>query len=77
MTTPTIALDELQHHSSLRLLICDHLQIAASIQVDVEDAHPVYYPSMVLLYIQKGQLNIQLEHQLYSIPKESFTLIQK
>jgi len=77
MTDSDTALNKLHHHSTLRLLTCEHLQIAASIQIEVEDIHPMYYPSTVLLYVQKGQLNIQLEHQLYSIPRGQFALIQK
>ena len=77
MSAQETAIDHLQQRATLRLLSCEHLQIAASIQIEVQEMHPVYYPSTVLLYVEKGQLNVQLEHQLYSIKSGNFALIQK
>lgn len=61
----------------LKTIACENLQIAASVDTTTKDAHSIYYPSNVLLYIQRGQMNLQLSQQLYKIVRGQFVLIRK
>lgn len=61
----------------MRTIACENLQIAASVDTTIQEAHSIYYPSNVLLYVQCGQMNLQLQHELYSIAAGQFVLIRK
>lgn len=61
----------------IQTLDCEGLQIAATLETDTIDEHPVYYPSTVLFYMQQGQFNFRPDQQLHVIPEGSFFLIRK
>ncbi|MGH1335302.1 MAG: helix-turn-helix domain-containing protein [Aureispira sp.] len=70
-------MNNLPEIDQMRMITCENLQIAASIDSTIQQTHSVYYPSNVLLYVQKGQMSLQLDHQLYSIARGQFALIRK
>lgn len=61
----------------MKMIECDNMQIAASLETHSCEPHPIYYPSNVLFYVKQGQLNLTLHQKLYSVPKNSFALIRK
>lgn len=61
----------------MKIVECDNLQVAASMETDSSEPHPIYYPSNVLLYMQQGQFNAQLGEQSYKVETDSFVLIRK
>lgn len=61
----------------MKIVECDNLQVAASMETDSCEPHPIYYPSNVLLYMQQGQFNAQLGEQSYRVETDSFVLIRK
>lgn len=63
--------------TSMKTIECENMQIAASIEAQIVEPHTIYYPSNVLLYVQEGQLSLQLNEQLNVVPKGSFALIRK
>jgi AraC-like DNA-binding protein len=70
-------MNDLPNIDQIRTITCEHIQIAASIETVVQDAHSIYYPSNVLMYVQRGQLNLQLQHELHSIGRGQFVLVRK
>ena len=54
-----------------------NLQVAASCETQSEAITAAFYPVTLLLYTQVGQLNVKIEQQLFSIPKDSFGLLRK
>lgn len=61
----------------MKTISCDNIEIAASVEAQIVEPHSIYYPSNVLFYVQQGQLNLELDEQLYRIPKGAFALIRK
>lgn len=61
----------------IRTISCEDIEIAASIEAQAVAAHPIYYPSNVLFYIEQGQLNLELDGLLHTVNKGSFVLIRK
>jgi len=56
---------------------CDGVQIAASIETSSQEAHPIYYPANILIYMEKGTLKIENEQIEYVIPTHGFALVRK
>lgn len=53
------------------------MQIAASVEAQIVEPHTIYYPSNILLYMQEGQLSLQLSEQTHVVSKGAFALIRK
>lgn len=53
------------------------LQIAASCETHSEAITAAFYPVTLLLYTQVGHLNVKVEQELFTIPKDSFGLLRK
>jgi AraC-like DNA-binding protein len=53
------------------------LQIAATIETENNDEHPIYHPSNILYYMIEGQFNLKMNHQLHIIPEGGFCLVRK
>lgn len=71
-------MSEFSDIDQMRTITYENLQIAAaSVSTTIEQTHSIYYPSNVLLYVQKGQMNLQLQQQLYRISRGQFVLIRK
>ncbi|MCK4747554.1 MAG: hypothetical protein KAT15_10980, partial [Bacteroidales bacterium] len=62
---------------NIQILRCEGMEIAATIETEVNDEHPIYYPSTVLFYMEQGQFNLKIENQLHVMPEGSFFLIKK
>lgn len=68
---------EKSDHIKMQLLECEGLDIAATLECDSTDEHPIYHPSNMLLYMVQGQFNLKLDNQLYIIQEGNFCLIRK
>lgn len=53
------------------------LQIAATVETESNDEHPIYHPANILYYMIEGQFNLKMNHQLHIIPQGGFCLIRK
>ncbi len=53
------------------------MQIAATVETESNDEHPIYHPANILYYMIEGQFNLKMNHQLHIIPEGGFCLIRK
>lgn len=63
--------------TTITTIDCQNMQIAASVEAHVVEPHSIYYPSNVLFYVQRGQLNLEVNQKLHTIKKGAFALIRK
>ncbi len=63
--------------SKMKVIECDGLQVAVTVEADLGDEHPIYYPANCLVYIEQGQLNLKIEGRLHSLQEGEFCLIRK
>ena len=57
---------------------CDGARIAAFVDSSSkEEEHPSYYPQHTLFYVLQGQLNLKLDNQIISIPRNKMGLVRK
>lgn len=61
----------------IKTITCQNLQIAASVEAEAVAPHSIYYPSNALFYVQRGQMNVQINDQFYCVKKGDFALIRK
>lgn len=64
-------------HIRFQTIESEGLQIAATVETESNDEHPVYHPANILYYMIEGQFNLKLNHQLHIIPQGGFCLIRK
>ena len=62
---------------NIQMLEFEGMEIAATIETESTDEHPIYYPCTVLIFMQEGQCNLKIDKQLHVIPEGSFFLIRK
>ena len=64
-----------------KLIECENIEIAAYCDVYKKDYTPAlkefYYPSSLLIYVEKGILEVNFENKLYTFPKGSFCFARK
>lgn len=63
--------------NQFKIIKCEDIQIAVSIEANSSEEHSAYFPSNLLFYISQGQLNIKLNQELRSFGKGSFILVRK
>lgn len=64
-------------HLKFQTIESDGLQIAASVETESNEEHPIYHPANILYYMVDGQFNLKMNHQLHIIPEGGFCLIRK
>ena len=60
-----------------RVIECDGFQVAISIETQSMEEHPSYYPCSALFYVVKGQLNLKVNQQLHTVPRDNFAFVRK
>jgi AraC-like DNA-binding protein len=63
--------------SRVNFIDCDGIKIAASVETDSYDEHPIYYPANFLMYVERGQLNLHVDDKEYTIREKEFGLVRK
>lgn len=63
--------------NNIKVIECEGMQIALSAETFNTQEHPIYFPSNLLFYIPKGELNILLDQEKHTFSKGSFGLIRK
>lgn len=64
-------------HIKFQTIESEGLQIAATVETESNDEHPIYHPANILYYMIEGQFNLKMNHQLHIIPEGGFCLIRK
>ncbi len=63
--------------NKFKILECEGVQIAASIEARSEEEHPIYFPTSILFYVKKGKQHIRIDNELHTISKNQFCLLRK
>lgn len=63
--------------NQVKFINCNDLEIMASVEGKVTEKHAFYHPAIVLIYLKKGTLHIEINKQKISIPKDNFILINR
>lgn len=61
----------------MRVIECEGVQIAASVETCDSEEHSAYYPSNILFYVEQGQLNLKMDQELFSIQEGKFGVVRK
>ena len=64
-------------NSHINFIKCGDLEIAASCETSVVDEKGAYYPRTILLYVEQGELHIQVDQELHTIKRGGFGLVRK
>lgn len=64
-------------NSIVNIIECDGIYIAASVFTKEVDEHPIYFMSNYLLYVEYGELRLDINNQSYIVEKGEFALVRK
>ena len=64
-------------NSRMKAIECEGFQIAASVETNSSDEHPIYYPGNFLIYVDRGTLNVHTDGKKYRVKEKEFVLIRK
>lgn len=63
--------------NQIKYINCNDLEIVASVEGQVVEKHPFYYPAIVLLYVKKGAIHLELDKRNEMVERGNFLLINK
>ena len=63
--------------NQIKYISSGDLEIMVSVEGQATDRHPFYYPAIVLVYMKKGTLHIELEEETQIVERGNFALIDK
>ena len=63
--------------AKMKIIECEGFQIAATVETNSTDEHPIYYPANYLIYVEQGELNLKIENQVYTIKEGEFVFVRK
>lgn len=63
--------------NQIKFIECNDLEIIVSIEGQVVDKHPFYYPAIVLLYARKGKLILDIDKRTETVETGNFLLINR
>lgn len=63
--------------NQIKFINCNDLEIVISIEGQIIEKHPFYYPAIVLVYVKKGVLFVELDNQTKTVERGNFLLINK
>lgn len=61
----------------IKYVHCDDLEVMVSVEGQITDKHPFYYGSILLIYMQKGTLHVELDQREEVITTGNFALINR
>jgi len=64
-------------HLKFQTIESEGLQIAATVETESNEEHPIYHPANILYYMIEGQFNLKMNYQLHIIPQGGLCLIRK
>ena len=60
-----------------RVIECEGIQIAASVETISMDPHPLYFPSSALIYVDQGEMHVTLDQEKFTFSTASYHLVKK
>jgi AraC-like DNA-binding protein len=63
--------------NQIKFIECNDLEIIVSIEGQVVEKHPFYYPAIVLMYARKGKLILEIDKQTETLETGNFLLINR
>ena len=63
--------------AKMNIIECDGFQIAATVEADSNLGHPIYYPANCLIYVEQGDLNLDIESQMHTVHEGEFVFVRK
>ncbi|MFK7934411.1 MAG: helix-turn-helix transcriptional regulator [Saprospiraceae bacterium] len=61
----------------IKYVHCDDLEVMVSFEGQITERHPFYFGSILLLYMQKGTLHVELEDRKMEIGRGNFALLNR
>ena len=63
--------------SRMQIINCEGFDIAATVETNDTDEHPIYYPANCLIYVERGQLDLHVDNNVFTIKEEEFGFVRK
>jgi AraC-like DNA-binding protein len=63
--------------SKMKIIECEGLTIAGTVEADASYEHPIYYPSNYLVHVEQGDLNLTIDNKVYTAKEGEFLFVRK
>ncbi|MFA8434970.1 MAG: helix-turn-helix domain-containing protein [Marinifilaceae bacterium] len=60
-----------------KIIECDGITVAATVETDTPMEHPIYYPANMLIYVEQGKIRLNVDNEIYYIQEGEFALVRK
>lgn len=62
----------------MKMIECDGFIIAATLETSSQgDSHPIYYPANMLVFVEQGRLDLEIDNHNYTVHTGEFAFIRK
>ena len=64
-------------NANLKIIDCDGLHVAVTLETDSCKEAPIYYPANFLIHVEQGTLKLEVDKQVFTVKEGEFCLVRK